>query len=92
MIKFNKPTNLNGSELLDELATVGIILDKFNEPPMLDGDNNLWLRIDPADEAKAKPIVDAHNGTIIPPEPTIEDKLASVGLSLDELKAALGGN
>ena len=27
------------------------------------------------------------------PEPTIEDKLASVGLSLDELKAALlGGN
>jgi hypothetical protein len=26
------------------------------------------------------------------PEPTIIDKLASVGLSIEELKAALGGN
>jgi len=26
------------------------------------------------------------------PEPTIADKLASVGLSIEELKAALGGN
>lgn len=28
MIKFNKPENLNGAELLDELAAVGIVLDK----------------------------------------------------------------
>ncbi len=26
------------------------------------------------------------------PEPTVADKLASVGLSIEELKAALGGN
>jgi len=34
----------------------------------------------------------AHN-PITPTEPTVQEKLASVGLSLDELKAAiLGGN
>ena len=33
------------------------------------------------------------NNPTPPPEPTIEQKLASVGLSLDELKSAiLGGN
>ncbi len=28
----------------------------------------------------------------VEPEPTVADKLASVGLSLEELKTALGGN
>lgn len=34
---------------------------------------------------------DAHNPPV-PTEPTIADKLASVGLSIEELKAALGSN
>lgn len=37
---------------------------------------------------KAKELLDAHDGTT--PEPTIADKLAAAGLTLDELKAALG--
>lgn len=90
MIKFNKPTNLNGSELLDELAAVGIVLDKLEQAPMIDGNGDFWLHITEADEAMAAAIVAAHNGTTVAPEPTIEDKLASVGLSLPDLKAALG--
>jgi hypothetical protein len=57
---------------------------------MVDGEGRLWLDILEADKAKAEAVVAAHNGTTIAPEPTIEDKLASVGLNLDDLKAALG--
>ena len=39
------------------------------------------------DEIKAKELLDAHDGTT--PEPTIVEKLASIGLSIDDLKAAL---
>ena len=93
MIKFQKPNNLNGEQLLDELAAVGIVLDKLTQPPMIDGNGDFWLRIEAKDESAAAAVVAAHNGTTVAPEPTIADKLASVGLSLDELKAAiLGGN
>ena len=87
MIQFTKPTNLNGAELLTELNAAGVAITQW---PMLDDSGALWLDIAEADEAKAKPIVAAHNGTIIAPEPTIADKLASVGLSVTDLKAALG--
>jgi hypothetical protein len=86
MIKFNKPENLNGAELLAELKAGGVAINDF---PMVENDN-FWLYIAEADKAKATPIVAAHNGTVIAPEPTITDKLASVGLSVTELKAALG--
>jgi len=87
MIQFTKPTNLNGAELLAELNAAGVSIDKS---PSIDGEGNFWLDIAKADEAKAKPIVTAHNGTIVSPEPTVADKLASVGLSIADLKAALG--
>lgn len=90
MIKFNKPKNLNGAELLDELAAVGIILDKLNQAPEIDGNGDFWLDVGLDDEAKAAAVVASHNGTTIAPEPTIEDKLASVGLNLTDLKTALG--
>ena len=90
MIKFDKPANLNGAELLDELAVVGIVLDKFKEAPLIDGNGDLWLDIEAADKAKAEAVIAAHNGTIVAPEPTIEQKLSSVGLNLPDLKAALG--
>ena len=90
MINFDKPTNLNGSELLAELAAVGIILDDKTQAPVIDGNGDFWLDIKKADEAKAAAVVAAHNGTTIAPEPTIEDKLASVGLNLVDLKSALG--
>jgi hypothetical protein len=90
MIKFNKPENINGVELLDELKNAGVAITK---PPFIDDNGDFWLNINPSDESTAAAIVAAHNGTTVAPEPTIADKLASVGLSLDELKAAiLGGN
>jgi hypothetical protein len=87
MIKFNKPTNLNGDELLAELTSEGV--DIVN-PPMIDGNGDFWLDIKETDEAKCKPIVAAHDGTTIAKTLTIEEKLATVGLSVDDLKAALG--
>ena len=87
MIKFNKPQNLNGAELLSELNSAGVNVIGL---PLVDGNKDLWLDIDSADEAKAKSIVESHNGTTIALEPTIEDKLASVGLNLEDLKEALG--
>ena len=90
MIKFDKPENLNGAELLDELAAVGIVLDLTTQAPLIDGNGDLWLDIKSADKAKAELVVAAHNGTTIAPEPTVEQKLASVGLNLSDLKSALG--
>jgi len=40
-------------------------------------------------QAQADALIEAHNPTPAP-EPTVEDKLASVGLSLTDLKSALG--
>ena len=89
MIKFNRPTNLNGTELLNELNNGKV---KITEPPTLDGNGDLWLNIDPKDQAKAKSIVDAHNGTVVAPDLTstrqaIFDRL---GLTADEAKLLLG--
>lgn len=88
MIQFEKPVNLNGAELLDELKAAGVIIEGL---PLVDEKNNLWLDINPADKDKATKVVAAHNGTTVAPEPTVADKLASVGLSIEDLKAALLG-
>ena len=90
MISFDKPLELNGSQLCDELENAGVSINR-NTSPIIYGDspNTLWLDINPADTQKTQDVLNTH----IPlpaPEPTIADKLASVGLSLDELKTALG--
>ena len=87
MIKFTKPTKLNGVELLDELKAGSVVI---TELPMIDGNGDFWLDIAEADKAKATPIVAAHNGTTVAPEQTIAEKLSIVGLTIDDLKAALG--
>jgi len=84
MKTFTKPENLNGTELMAELALVGIIVDKIFDF----SDGTIGFETD--NESAAAPVVAAHNGTTVAPEPTVADKLASVGLSLDELKTALG--
>ncbi len=89
MVQFTTPTNLNGAELVAELAAVGVVVNTETSP-LIDGESNFWLDIQEADKAKATPIVAAHNGTVTPIEPTVADKLASVGLSVTDLKAALG--
>jgi hypothetical protein len=89
MIKYNKPNNLNGTELRQELKDAGVVISDSIYAIELNGDE-LFLDIKPADEVKAAAVVAAHNGTTVAPEPTIETKLASVGLNLDDLKTALG--
>lgn len=65
MIKFNKPENLNGADLINELKIAGV---KISESPMVDAENFLWLAIDEKDKEKAESIVELHNGTIVAPD------------------------
>lgn len=89
MIRYDKPTNLNGAELKQELKTAGIVLiDEMNGLHVIGDD--LFINISENDAELALPIVHSHNGTVIAPEPTVEQKLASVGLNVDDLKSALG--
>jgi hypothetical protein len=81
---FTKPIKLNGAELREELKAEGIIVEKIYD--FADG----TIGFETNNENTAAAVVAAHNGTTIAPEPTIEDKLASVGLNLNDLKAALG--
>lgn len=90
MIIFTKPKNLNGEELRQELNAAGVNISNEKFSVVVDGENNLLLDINPKDKSEAEKIVATHNGTIVPPEPTIEDKLASVGLNLNDLKSVLG--
>lgn len=90
MIKFNKPENLNGAELREELRTAGVTITDDINAVSLDSNGDFWLDIEENDFNIAKTIVDAHNGTIIPPEPTTTEKLAAAGLTVDELKTILG--
>ena len=50
-----------------------------------------WFVAGDVTAEQAQALLDAHNPPA-PTEPTIAEKLASVGLSIEELKAALGGN
>lgn len=82
--KFKQPKTLDGKQLIDELVLEGIIAA---DVPSIDVEGNLWIDIDPKDEAKAISIVAAHVANA--KELSVADKLASVGLTIDELKAAL---
>lgn len=92
MIKLKKPFNLNGSELRNEFANAGIQLSGSFEgqPDFYVVNDDLFINISESLKETAEAVVAVHNGTTIAPEPTIQDKLASVGLNLDDLKAALG--
>lgn len=90
MLKFDRPKNLNGAELRDELKAAGIPVSDDINFLKDDAKGSLYIAISESFESKAAEVVKAHNGTIIAPEPTVQDKLASVGLTLSDLKTALG--
>lgn len=81
---FTKPQNLNGTELMQELAQAGLIVESIEDFA------NGTIGFETKDEALAASVVAAHNGTTVAPELTVTDKLASVGLSVADLKTALG--
>jgi hypothetical protein len=89
MATFTTPTNLNGTELRAELNAAGVKISDSYNAIIVSGDD-LILDIADKDKDKAQSVVTAHNGTTVAPEPSLADKLASIGLSIDELKAALG--
>lgn len=51
--------------------------------------DGIWYVSGDIDAEQAQVLLDAHNPPA-PTEPTIEEKLASVGLAVDDLKSALG--
>lgn len=84
MIKVNKPINL--SQLDKELNGLGLIASSNENYEITEvglADNNT------ATELQLKTAINAHIAQPIP-EPTVEQKLASVGLNLEDLKTALG--
>jgi hypothetical protein len=82
---FTKPENLNGTQLIAELSAVGLSVDRVT----VEASGELFLDVPAKDKAKAEAIIAVHNGSTVAPEPSISEKLASVGLSIEELKAAL---
>ena len=75
-LPYTKP--INGIQLSQELNGVSISLV----------DNQLRF-VGDINEETAQQALDAHI-PILPKEPTVAEKLASVGLSIDDLKDALG--
>ena len=89
MAIFVKPQNLNGLQLINELIDGGVQIT-IEDFPEDDGQGNLILNVIESDLDKVAKIVQNHNGSVVPSEPTIDDKLASIGLTIDDLKSALG--
>jgi len=88
MIKFTKPLELNGEQLINELNAANI---KTTQIPFLDDNNNLWLDIDEKDKLKAETVVNAHIG-IDQAEAKETAKavlLAKLGITAEEAKLLL---
>ena len=83
MKTFTKPLNLNGAELISQLLSVGIKVDRItqNTPDTISFETD--------NEELAVSVIEKHNGTTVAPQLTVADKLASVGLSIDELRVVL---
>jgi hypothetical protein len=75
---FSIPAKLNGNQLQSELGAESVYL----------ADQDLVIKSDKT-RAEIESIIKAHQ-PVEPKEPTIADKLASVGVSIDDLKVALG--
>lgn len=89
MIAFTKPEKLNGLELRDQLNAAGVSIGYDIDAVQVDGLGNLLLDIDLDQANMAESIVEAHVGSVIPQEPTLEEKLATLGISVDDLRSLL---
>jgi hypothetical protein len=82
-MNFTKPASLNGTQLKAELKADGINVDVIED----NGDGTISLLVPVTKVDAATRIVAAHVG--VESQPTISEKLAIVGLTVEELKAAL---
>ena len=66
MIQFDKPENLNGKTLIDDLIAAGIAigLDESGEraKPFIDGEGNFYLPVIEADREATQTVLDNYNG------------------------------
>ena len=90
MIKFTSPNQLNGKQLRDELNASNVKISYDNGSITMDEVGDLWLDISDKDKTKAEKVIADHIAVFDTSEATIEQKLASVGLNLGDLKTALG--
>ena len=88
MIEFVKPTNLNGKELLEELAAGGVTVTGRPNVEL----EVLRLDIKASDKSNAEKIILAHNGTTTAPDLTAEKQaiLQKLGITADEISILLG--
>jgi hypothetical protein len=83
-MNFTKPTSLNGTQLKAEFKAAGIDVDFIRD----NADGTLTIEVPSNKSTVAETIVQNHVGVEV--VPTIAEKLASVGLSIEDLKVALG--
>ena len=89
MASFNKPSSLNGTQLRNELRIAGVVISDDINAVIDSADGFIQLDIKKADESKAEAVIAAHVGVDSVIELSLDEKLASVGISLAEIKAAL---
>lgn len=89
MIKFDKPIEINGKQLRQELRDAGINISDEIGAVAIDGDGNFWVDVDEKNKSKAQEIISLHVPKKEPIDSVIE-KLESVGLNIEDLKSALG--
>ena len=91
MIKFDRPINLNGAELRDELRAAQIIVTDDTNFLQDDGQGNLFIGISASYKDKAAEVVAAHNGTTVAPDRSADKAalLAKLGITADEAKLLL---
>lgn len=89
MILFTKPTALNGTQLREELRTAGVTISNDINAILDTSNGSLELDIKKADESKAAAVVAAHVGVDLVTKLTLQEKLLTLGISLDEIKDAL---
>ena len=82
-MEFTKPNSLNGTQLKSELSAQGISVEVIDD----NGIGTISFEVAKPKEGLAASIVAAHVG--VETQPTIAEKLSLVGLSIDDLKAAL---
>lgn len=66
-ISFEKPVNLDGAKLVDELIAAGVEVAQENNKPKwveVDGDGVLWIDIESDENSAVENVVKNHKGTI----------------------------
>ena len=88
-MEFTMPKKLNGETLRKELKAEGVVLPEKRNAIVVSGET-LFLQIEEKDSEKVQAILASHKGEDLIIEETLDSKLAKVGLSINDLKTALG--